>query len=84
MLMHARGESGELYPELSTAAPRWRPRAVLAAWQGEESASARATGGGGLGAMRGSQRKQEVAGKAAQRGGQCCPVAVRSRAGKQD
>ena len=27
--MHARGESGELYPELSTAASRWRPRAAL-------------------------------------------------------
>ena len=65
VLMRARGESGELYPELSTAASRWRPRAVLGAWQGEESASARATGGGGGAARRvGRFCKQEVAGLA--------------------
>ena len=52
MLMRAKGESGELYPELSTAASRWRPRAVLGMWQGEESVSARATGGGGGAARR--------------------------------
>ena len=63
--LRARDWALGLCPELSTAASRWRPRAVLGAWQGEESASARATSGGGGAAGRvGRFCKQEVAGLA--------------------
>ena len=84
VLMRARGESGGLYPVLSTAAARWRPLggSVLVARRGERQREAKGRWRRS-GETRRCQRKQEVAGKADQRGGRRCPAAARSKAGKQ-
>ena len=48
VLMRARGESGGLYPVLSTAAARWRPAGArcCVARQGRHNAKAKRDGGG--------------------------------------
>ena len=65
MLMRARGESGGLYPVLSTAAARWRPagESGRVARQGRLQREAK-SGGGGRARRVGRFCKQEVAGLA--------------------
>ena len=48
VLMRARGESGGLYPVLSTVAARWRPagESGRVAWQGKLQREAKSGGGG--------------------------------------
>ena len=66
VLLRTRGESGKLYPELSTAVSRWRPAGgfVRVARRGERQREAKGRWRRS-GATRGCQRKQEVAGEAA-------------------
>ena len=63
--MRARGESGGLYPVLSTAAARWRPagESGRVARQGKLQREAK-SGGGGRARRVGRFCKQEVAGLA--------------------
>jgi len=62
VLVRATGESGRLYPVLSTAAARWRPAggSGRVARRGEGTARGK-SGGGSLGATRGAASRQEVA-----------------------
>ena len=63
MLVCALGEGGGLCSERSTAALRWRPRAVLGGVARQGRLQREATGGGGGAARRvGASAKQEVAG----------------------
>ena len=68
----------------ATAAARWRPAggSGRVARRGEGTARGK-SGGGSLGATRGCQRKQEVAGEAAQSGGRRCPVVASVKQRKQ-
>ena len=62
VLVRARGESGGLYPVLSTAAARWRPAVVFwARGTGMEAPARGVEGGGSLGVTRGEASRQEVA-----------------------
>jgi hypothetical protein len=79
VLVHARGESGGLYPVLSTAAARWRTAVVFwACGTGMEAPARGVEGGGSLGATRGEASRQEVASRPFHSGGRqhrCLPAA---------
>ena len=77
MLLRAIGGSDGLYPELSTAATRWRPRALCCcvARRGEDTARGK-SGGGSQTRRVGLPSKQEVAGLALHGGGRHCTAAA--------
>ena len=62
VLKRMREGETELFPELATAAARWRPRSSTeAAWRGEEGSSAGGVGPGGCGGAACGGGQQEVA-----------------------
>ena len=62
VLKRAREEEPGLFPELATAAARWRPRSTTGvAWRGKRGSSAGRVGPGGCGGAACGGGQQEVA-----------------------
>ena len=70
MLGRVKEIAAGLYPELATAAARWRPRSSAgAAWRGEGAPARGEVGPGVKGVTRGAVEQQEVASRPSLGGG---------------